>query len=345
MKTAEQIFREWSQDMPAQFWNKHNIDVILQSYSRQFAELYEVCEQLKNRLDIDSSSGVLLDGIGDILTMTRKGAYEILKTDKMDDDKYRKVLHYQALKESSDATYEDIMKSMRLLWNPEGIHYEEPRDLPATIHIRMDQVSLDDMDPAIGAPITIKPAGVRLTYLFSYYAAFKRVVERIEVPRIKFHIREKFFEVRSLDGSHNLDGQYNLDAQRRYRMAVAVLNRLGKIYTAINTKAHRVRFLASVKVSESISDRSNMSHIRIPLYFWFANLLDGLNKQDGTVKLDAVRRHNYRVGITNRSTVYNDKPNIGGGLITFSRDYRLLDGKLMLNGSRNLDSIYKHETL
>lgn len=345
MKTTEEIFRDWSLDMPAQFWNKHNIDVLLQSYSKQFAEIYEVCEQLKNRLDIDNSSGVLLDGIGDILTMTRKGAYEILKTNRMDDDKYRKVLHYQALKESSDATYEDIMKSLKLLWNPGGLHYEEPEGQPATIHIRMDQVSLDDMDPSIGAPITIKAAGVKLTYLFSFYAAFKKVVEYIDVPKVTFHIKEKFFDVRSWDGSFNLDGQYNLDAQRRYKMAVAVLNRLGHISTDITEKVNRVRFLASVRTSEQISERSSMSRIRIPFYFWYANLLDGLNNQSGTIKLDAIRRHNYRVSTTNRLTVYEEKQNVGGGLLTFSRNYRLLDGKMLLDGSRNLDSIYKYEVL
>lgn len=280
MKTTEQIFREWSQDMPAQFWNKHNIDVILRSYSRQFAELYEVCEQLKNRLDIDSSSGVLLDGIGDILTMTRKGAYEILKTDKMDDDKYRKVLHYQALKESSDATYEDIMKSMRLLWNPEGIHYEEPRDLPATIHIRMDQVSLDDMDPAIGAPITIKPAGVNLTYLFDYYGWFVNILEQIKISRLILHSEINFFGVRIYDGLTSYDGAYNYDAERRYWLKLMIALNLGQFVTTGRLEAPKVSFLTKIpQKDESLSGEA----IDIFLY-------NGKIKYDGTYNYDGVYR-------------------------------------------------------
>lgn len=280
MKTAEQIFREWSQDMPAQFWNKHNIDVILRSYSRQLAELYEVCEQLKNRLDIDSSSGVLLDGIGDILTMTRKGAYEILKTNKMDDDKYRKVLHYQALKESSDATYEDIMKSMRLLWNPEGIHYEEPRDLPATIHIRMDQVSLDDMDPAVGAPITIKPAGVNLTYLFNYYSWFLNAIDQIRINMVKFYAEINFFGVRIYDGLTYYDGSYNYDAERRYWLKLILGLKLGQFVTSGTIDTPSMSLAAEIpQKDETVGGEA----VDIILY-------NGKINYDGTYNYDGVYR-------------------------------------------------------
>jgi hypothetical protein len=55
-----------------------------------------------------------------------------------------------------------------MLWDAEGIRYTEPEGMPATIEMKVPDISVDTQDPLLNRAISIKPAGVNIFYKTNY---------------------------------------------------------------------------------------------------------------------------------------------------------------------------------
>ena len=178
------ILDEWLNDIPEQFKRKKNIEILFKAFSRKLEEVKKVFEDINKYTDIDTAIGVNLDGVGDILSLTRRDATEIIREAsnyELHDELYRKILKYQKLKLSSECTYDDIMSAILLIWNVKDIRYIEDEKYPDTIFLKLSDVDIDGIDPAIGRVLSIKPAGVAVYYKTAF------------ITQVFFQTHEKFY--------------------------------------------------------------------------------------------------------------------------------------------------------
>lgn len=164
-------YNEWIADIPSQFRDKPNIEALIKAFSRQIDDLMEVNRQLTELVDIDTAHGVNLDMLGTVVNVTRKKAHVLLNREMevvIDDEMYRNVLRFQALKNNSDATYADIMKGLHLLWGDAKIKYAEAVREPASIEISIEDITTDETDPALIRPMVIRAGGVKILFRSCY---------------------------------------------------------------------------------------------------------------------------------------------------------------------------------
>ena len=236
----------WLRDMPQQFQEKKNIEILVKAFSRQIDEVYQMFDDLKYATTLENAKGQNLKYIGDILSTSLKEAQSILmaaNNEEITDETYRKVLQYKALQNNCDCTYYDIMESINLLWDASNVKYVEDPSRPATIYIALKDASIDGIDPAVGRVLAIKPAGVAMIYAAGYLIiANISGIEKANVPRIviklppieneealisricmamKTNIEETVTasvvmkkNLWMLDGTYLLDGTKTLDAER-----------------------------------------------------------------------------------------------------------------------------------
>ena len=179
-----QILDKWMEDIPQQFLSKHNIEVLIKAFARQLQEVQQVFDDLKTMLSLDTATVENLDHVGTIVSLSRKDAHTILRKAKdteITDDVYRNVLRYMTLKNSCECTYEDIMESMRLIWNETDISYVEKPERPATIFIMLRNADIDGMDPVLGRVLAIKPSGVSMIYAIRYFCDVN-IFEKLTFP-------------------------------------------------------------------------------------------------------------------------------------------------------------------
>ena len=68
------MYEEWVSDIPCQFRNQKNIDILIRAFSRQLDEVKAMHRQLVVDTDLDAAVGKNLDMIGDIVNMSRRDA-------------------------------------------------------------------------------------------------------------------------------------------------------------------------------------------------------------------------------------------------------------------------------
>lgn len=153
----ERILREF----PTQFQGKEHIQVLVRAFTRQLDELLRVFEDLKHLRSLDTAQGKLLDGVGDIVVLSRSDAMRLIKGkikyDIMDDDHYRHYLKYKILKNTSTCTYYDMIAAVQMLWGVDDIEYFEDPTEPAAVTLSFPEpdMEFDEVPP-------IKAAGVGL---------------------------------------------------------------------------------------------------------------------------------------------------------------------------------------
>lgn len=150
-------------DTIEQFRGKPNIQVLHNAIARQLQDIYEFFLQLKNDRNLSSAVGAQLDGIGDIVDLTRREAGDLSayagRGGDTDDETYRQFLIYKILRNTCDCTYPDIIKAFRMFWN-KPLYYSEDPEYPATMFLDAGTLAPEDhAENLLGAPI-IKAAGV-----------------------------------------------------------------------------------------------------------------------------------------------------------------------------------------
>lgn len=152
-------------DLLEQFRGQPNISVVIESYARQFQEVYEFFASLLTLLDLDKCVGRQLDLIGEIVVMSRYDARVALGDEyegkTLDDNLYRKLLKYKILLNTSDGTYRSLMKGIKMFWD-RPMYYSEDPESPATIFLKTPVLTPDvDVGEIMDMPIP-RPGGVGL---------------------------------------------------------------------------------------------------------------------------------------------------------------------------------------
>lgn len=204
----------WIRDLPQQFQEKENIEILIKALAMQMDEVEAVLEDVNALTNLETANGINLDYVGDILNLSRKAATEIVRKAEsvsLPDELYRKILRYQKLKTSSECTYEDILAAISAVWNADNVTYVEDPARPATVLLKLPDTSLDSDDPAIGRILSIKAAGVAVYYSVNYLEEIsQRELEKMYFPLMEITSKFQFWSGLYLDGSWLLDGKNKL---------------------------------------------------------------------------------------------------------------------------------------
>lgn len=152
-------------DLIEQFKGKPNIEALIQAFEVQLEAVYQFFDDLRDLRAVSVAMGNQLDGVGDIVDLTRAdaGALSAIANPGqiLDDETYRTFLFYKIWKNTNTCTYPDIIKSFQMFWDL-PLYYSESPDEPATMILSSDILRPEDNSyKLLTAPI-IKAAGVKL---------------------------------------------------------------------------------------------------------------------------------------------------------------------------------------
>ena len=163
--------RKLQDDLIEQFRGQPNIAIFNKAVARQFNELYAFFYQLYVLQWLDQAEGAQLDGIGNIVDLSRTDAliWSNLAGQNvpMDDDLYRMYLWFKIFLNTSEGTYGDIMKTLELFWPHTPIYYSEYVDIPATMFFTLPLDSIQIDTRVLGIVTRVKAAGVALHFVFT----------------------------------------------------------------------------------------------------------------------------------------------------------------------------------
>lgn len=170
MVDAESITKSFLGKLPEQFKNKHNIEVLIKAFAEELEEVEKAFQELEALRSIRTAFGKQLDGIGEIVNLTRaeSTAYAgVVDFDVLDDERYRLFLMYKALRNANACTYPELMEICRLLYNAKLLYYKEFDDHPAHFQVmvgaKFDEWMLKMLN---NSNLTIKPGGVSVDIKF-----------------------------------------------------------------------------------------------------------------------------------------------------------------------------------
>lgn len=170
MINIENITKSFLDKLPEQFKRKHNIEVLIQAFAEELEELVEVFKELEMLRAIKTAFGKQLDGIGEIVNLTRTESTSYAGTVDfyvLDDDRYRLFLMYKALRNASTCTFPELMEICRLLYNVKLLYYREFEDHPAHFQVMIGSDFQEWMMGMLNnVNLTIKPGGVSVEMKF-----------------------------------------------------------------------------------------------------------------------------------------------------------------------------------
>ena len=102
------------EDLVEQFKGKSNIEALMEVISKELHQVYEFYEQLREKRSVLSAVGKQLDGVGDIVVLSRMEAGILagnpIPFEVIGDGMYRQYLIFKILKNTCNCTYHDIIK-------------------------------------------------------------------------------------------------------------------------------------------------------------------------------------------------------------------------------------------
>lgn len=135
---------------------------LIQAFVTQFQEIDDVNQTLKFDRSIETSVGVQLDGLGQILGLSRL-------PDESDDD-YREKLKFQIFINKSNGTPEEVIAVLKFLTKATKIRYHEY--YPAAFQIDTDGVTFSvPPQQLVSAIQSVSPAAVQYTPITATYGA------------------------------------------------------------------------------------------------------------------------------------------------------------------------------
>lgn len=164
------------QDLLEQFKEKPVIDALICAVGEQLTDLHRFFTALRDERGVLTAIGKQLDGVGDIVCLSREEAGALACTAEsvyvLDDEQYRDYLIFKIWKNTNNCTYHDVIKALRMFW-PKPLYYREDPSEPATMVFETDMLSPeDDVPKLLNAPL-IKAAGVGI-----------KVIARTESPEM-----------------------------------------------------------------------------------------------------------------------------------------------------------------
>lgn len=141
-----------------------NISNLIASFSVQLQELYNSAVSFESLRSIDGSAGKQLDLIGDIVSLSRREAGVMISDAKLvqNDDVYRMLIKYKALKNTTFGSVSDVLQACKILFNPVDVVYAEMPSRPATFFVTVTAKFTDTVLSVINTHnIMVKPAGVQ----------------------------------------------------------------------------------------------------------------------------------------------------------------------------------------
>lgn len=153
-------------DMLEQFKGHPNIEVYQKALARQLDDLHGFFSALNALRWLQDAEGVQLDGIGDIVVMSRMDATVISRLAHqevpMDDTTYRLYLAWKIALNTTNCTQTDVYNALKMFWHNSPLYYSEDIDHPATIFFSTPTLRPeDDVGVLLLAP-KVKAAGVAL---------------------------------------------------------------------------------------------------------------------------------------------------------------------------------------
>lgn len=188
------IYNDWMCDLPSQFQDKNNIEILIKAFSRQLEDVLNVFKELDIKTDIDVAEGKNLDMAGSIVAMSRVEAASFagvdVNTPLASDDIYRRILTYKKLRNTNSCTYYDIINGLQLIWGTSSpVYYREKPERPATIFLTMPKQDIDAGYTSFLKTLNIKPGGVSLVYESVYDDLFYLMfLEIFKVNKLKLGI-------------------------------------------------------------------------------------------------------------------------------------------------------------
>lgn len=133
---------------------------LIQAFVTQFQEIDDVDQTLKSQRSIETSVGVQLDGLGQILGLSRL-------PDESDDD-YREKLKFQIFINKSNGTPEEVIAVLKFLTKATKIRYHEY--YPAAFQMDTDGVTFSvPPEQLVSAIQSVSPAAVQYTPITATY--------------------------------------------------------------------------------------------------------------------------------------------------------------------------------
>lgn len=152
-------------DLVEQFRGKANIEALMEVIGDELQQVYGFYEQLRGDRSVYTATGKQLDGVGDIVALTRREAGLLagnpIPFDIIDDETYRRYLIYKILKNTCDCTYPDIIKAFRMFWSRPLYYSEDPKQPATMIFDTGEMEGLVDTRPLFTTPL-LRAAGVTL---------------------------------------------------------------------------------------------------------------------------------------------------------------------------------------
>lgn len=163
-------------DLVEQFKGKPVIDALMEAIGEQMNDIRQFYEDLRDKRGIQTAVGEQLDGVGDIVCLSRMEAGELACLNEsvyvLEDEDYRPYLIFKVWKNSNNCTYYDVIKALRMFWD-RPLYYREDPDDPAMMLFDTDTLPPDvDVQKLLNAPL-IKAAGVGI-----------KVVAHVENPEL-----------------------------------------------------------------------------------------------------------------------------------------------------------------
>jgi hypothetical protein len=151
-------------DLITQFKDQPNTLAIMETVAEQFQSVYEFFEQLSRLRWIDTAEGTQLDGIGDIVVMSRAEAARLAGLHNpalVSDLLYRLYLKYKIFLNTSNGTYKDVLNGLKMFVPDIPLYYTEEPEHPATMYFDTPDLHEEDIEYVFKAPIA-RAAGVQV---------------------------------------------------------------------------------------------------------------------------------------------------------------------------------------
>ena len=165
-------------DLLEQFRGKPKIEVLQKALARQLEDIYEFYQSLNVKRWLKDAEGVQLDGVGDIVVMSRQDALVISKLANqnvpMDDDTYRTYLKWKNALNTTNCTHTDVYRALKMFWDKTPLYYSEDLAHPATIIFSTPALSPDQDAGILFLAPKVKAGGVAL-----------RIVATTETPSLE----------------------------------------------------------------------------------------------------------------------------------------------------------------